>query len=651
MTMLKHKPRTIAEDMALQPTNFISSPTKEPSSAIVSSLPEKLSGTSASSTLEEPSGVLAMQKDNPTLSVPTTQNTQHRTYDKRYYCLFCQKPQTKLKRHLNGEHKNEQQIIEYTLITDQTKKDQLLEKLRNMGNHIHNCDVIRNGKGQFAVKYRPSKHTPFTDYGPCPYCYGYFVRKQLWRHKCPFKPIQKSGLKPKMAVSSRLLLPPLPGANKILTSVIAGMRSDQISRIAKSDKTIMNLAGKLSLRIGEDSDQYNYIRQKLREMGRLLDQLRTEDNSPNKSMKDFIDPKFFRLFVSACKAVAHFDSSVNRYKIPSLALKLGQSVIKCCDILLSEGIEHQNTDLQKNVTEFKQLMELNWTEEVTSNALKTLREAKMNSKTSMLPLADDVKLLTKYLQDTATHNYQTLISSHDLDQIKLSWVQLSEIVLTQLILFNRRRAGEVSKMRLKDYESKHVADVEGPVAETLSGLERKLCRILQRCEIIGKTGRPVPVLFNAETIRHLDALIEKRHRFVDESNKYLFPRLGSAESHIRGTDTMRILSKQCGAQRPECLRSTKLRKHIATLTQVLNLKDNELDVLANFLGHDIKVHREYYRLPDATIQVAKVAQLLLRMEKGGVGLTGDETLESIRLDEEEIEQDLDGKLQSFIFWT
>ena len=46
-----------------------------------------------------------------------------------------------------------------------------------------------------------------------------------------------------------------------------------------------------------------------------------------------------------------------------------------------------------------------------------------------------------------------------------------------------------------------------------------------------------------------------------------------------------------------------------------NLK---FEILAGFLGHDVKIHSEYYRLPKSTTQVAKVGKLLMLMEKGGV---------------------------------
>ena len=34
------------------------------------------------------------------------------------------------------------------------------------------------------------------------------------------------------------------------------------------------------------------------------------------------------------------------------------------------------------------------------------------------------------------------------------------------------------------------------------------------------------------------------------------------------------------------------------------------------MDHDIKVHREYYRLPEDTLQLAKAGKLLLIMEHG-----------------------------------
>lgn len=95
---------------------------------------------------------------------------------------------------------------------------------------------------------------------------------------------------------------------------------------------------------------------------------------------------------------------------------------------------------------------------------------------------------------------------------------------------------------------------------------------------------------------------------VLKENVYLFAR-PTATSHYRGSDCIRSFAKCCGADVPYSLTSTKLRKQAATLSTVLNLRDTDSDQLANFLGRDVRIHREYYRLPVKTLQLAKVSRV------------------------------------------
>lgn len=52
------------------------------------------------------------------------------------------------------------------------------------------------------------------------------------------------------------------------------------------------------------------------------------------------------------------------------------------------------------------------------------------------------------------------------------------------------------------------------------------------------------------------------------------------------------------------------------LSQIMNLKENELDQLAKFMGHDIRVHREFYWLTENTFRLAKMRKLLMAIEIG-----------------------------------
>jgi hypothetical protein len=52
------------------------------------------------------------------------------------------------------------------------------------------------------------------------------------------------------------------------------------------------------------------------------------------------------------------------------------------------------------------------------------------------------------------------------------------------------------------------------------------------------------------------------------------------------------------------------------MSQVLALNETEVDWLARHLGHDVRIHREYYRLHESTIELAKVSKLLIAVDSG-----------------------------------
>ncbi len=80
----------------------------------------------------------------------------------------------------------------------------------------------------------------------------------------------------------------------------------------------------------------------------------------------------------------------------------------------------------------------------------------------------------------------------------------------------------------------------------------------------------------------------------NKGKKYIFSRgSDSASTPIRGYQVIAQLSSVATPKlkHPENVRCTKLRKHLATLSQLLDLKHNELEQLANHMGHDVTVHR------------------------------------------------------------
>lgn len=157
-----------------------------------------------------------------------------------------------------------------------------------------------------------------------------------------------------------------------------------------------------------------------------------------------------------------------------------------------------------------------------------------------------------------------------------------QVTLAQIVVFNRRRAGEVSKMHFKHFLQRAKTKLHEDVAIGLSKVEQKLCKYFCRVELMGKRGRKVAVLLTPSMVDALLLQTNKRSQCsVSDKNIFLFARPNSL-SHYRGQDCLRIHANQCGAKQPEYLRSTQLRKNVATLSQVLNLKNNELDQIADF---------------------------------------------------------------------
>lgn len=74
------------------------------------------------------------------------------------------------------------------------------------------------------------------------------------------------------------------------------------------------------------------------------------------------------------------------------------------------------------------------------------------------------------------------------------YAELTRVTLAQIILFNRRYAGEVSKMTLESFKKRDQTELHGDLASSLSKFEQMLDRHFGRVEIMGKRGRKVAVL-------------------------------------------------------------------------------------------------------------------------------------------------------------
>ena len=320
----------------------------------------------------------------------------------------------------------------------------------------------------------------------------------------------------------------------------------------------------------------------------------------------------------------------HEFKVPSLAIRLGHLLKKLVTVKQGSCLRQEQHDDLKKAETFKTLIEAEWTDEIASNCHNTLRRRKDNT-IEVLPVTDDLLKLRDY------HRKEIALCIESL-KTKPSycvWRRLAQLTMTRITIFNKRRGGEMSKLLLQAYTSR--PDWKGQtnqeILRSLQPLERKLLDHMDLVQIPGKRNRKVPVLITHDVKEAMDILITNRETVgIPDCNPYCFASR-SNNGFLNGWQAMNLVATEAGIENPELVTSTKLRKYNATVSQLLDLGQGEMEWLARHMGHELNIHKDFYRLHDSTIEIAKVSRLLMAIDSGRASKFVGKQLDEIKLDD------------------
>ncbi|KAG7527120.1 hypothetical protein JOB18_049555 [Solea senegalensis] len=478
-----------------------------------------------------------------------------------------------MSRHLWHKHQDETDVAKAVSLPKNSKERKLqLDYIRNKGNFEHNSDVLETQKGKLIPWKQPQKESEGREFAHCIHCYGLFSRRAMWRHfqVCNYKPeISKPGKTHVLALCA-FAEPAPPGSNDAYWKFLSVMTQDRVAVAIKEDRCILEYGYRL-FRKNEKIVSQQYIRQKLRELGRLL--LKARQVTHVKTIHELIKPEQCSQVVTAAKSLSGFSEQTGKYQCPSLARKVGHSLYSLAMFIKSEGLKKKDKQATQDAEEFAQLYQESWRFDIGSQALTQLDQTKWNAPL-LLPSTQDIQKFHCHLAE----KQQQHLSDLQKHPSPSNWKELAKVTLTQVVPPERRRSVQDSSVCVSI--KGHIRH-NGDVSLALTPLEQKLCKHFVRITIVGKRGRKVPVLLTPLMRESLDALTEKREECgVLSENGYLFA-LPHSVHYIRACDRIRQFVKECDhLENPKALTSTRLRKHIATLSTVLNLKTTELDQLA-----------------------------------------------------------------------
>lgn len=110
---------------------------------------------------------------------------------------------------------------------------------------------------------------------------------------------------------------------------------------------------------------------------------------------------------------------------------------------------------------------------------------------------------------------------------------------------------------------------------------------------MAKKRRKVFILIKKELYNHIELFLSLTVQAgVAENNPNIFAI--NERSELSAYGAIAIFTKQCDVEKPQTLKSTLLRKNIATFSSLLNMNENKMTNLATFMGHNFRIHSEYY---------------------------------------------------------
>lgn len=543
---------------------------------------------------------------------------------KRHFCPFCNELQTKFARHLQLKHKKEEDVKKFMCLPPRDKlRVKMIDKIRKKGDFIHNTVPELNSGILITTRQRQmkSKNKTVEDYAVCKTCQGTFSKTTIRFHvkKCNTsrnkntRDILSSGRRLTGYIHSCAI-------DKLRRDIFPVMRDDDVSRCIRYDELLIKFANKLCEKYTL-VHQYDMIRAHLRVLGRLKIAIMDHDKSIE-TFKDVFKPQKYDLVIKCLRIVSNWDANSMTFKTPAVAQNLTTLIKKCANKLKIECIKTQDLERKREVEEFLSL----WLEEVPTDINKKALEDQICNKRKkkvVLPSKEDIRLLYQYLKNECRTCLAILKDEgFNID----AWLNLTKCTLIFVQIFNRRRAGEIERLTIADFNTNQGLDenIDKDIYQKLSESMKKYTQQFVRLAIRGKKNRTVPVLLCPLAKECIEIIIKFRHHAgIQSTNEYIFATVNTnkmSKKYLRACPLIRQFSNDCNAVMPSTLRGTMLRKHIATYTSLLELEECQIDRLANFLGHEKDIHKTIYRQPIPVAEITHVSKLLM----GAIGNAEDE---------------------------
>ncbi|XP_047123340.1 uncharacterized protein LOC124806446 isoform X3 [Hydra vulgaris] len=555
--------------------------------------------------------------------------SRHKHGHKKHYCLYCEKLLSKIPRHLEHIHKQEELVIEALRYPKKNKERRnMWTYIERKGDFNVNINNIKSSKKITSV--RKCTVNKDDELLPCEYCYGFFRARKLCEHvsKCFRRGSDNKEIS--YIKASRILVGQsslTDNAKIVHEHILTTMKHDKLHLVIRNDKLLLTYG---AVEVGKkERDRYHDVGYALRVLAKLLLQYRKQFNAEDASAKDLVNTKNYDNIVSSMKVCADY-CGPRKIGNPHLVLRIGYSLKTLAIIVKLEYLKLGLQDMVENIRNFLELLESDYS--IFLNNARSVYDLRKANAPDMLPEESDIKVLRNYcVSEISKYLNNTILTSNE-------YIHLCKLTYVRILTFNARRGGEPGKLTLADWDMvekgrwKRQTDIDA----LDDPIEKKLAERFKLCYIEGKKKRSgssvkalVPIIFTEEVVGAIRLLISSRQNAnISQKNNYVFAR-GAGCFKLRGWDALQSLTKKLNLLKPKLITPTRTRKYLATILQLLDMNNAELLWLTNHMGHTKDVHQNWYRREDSTIELTKVAKVLLAMDNGDARRIQNKKIDSL----------------------
>ena len=509
------------------------------------------------------------------------ENAAKGSYRKPYrFCIFCQSMKSKLSVHIKEQH-GEEERVKIALLLPKSERDAAFQGFKKEGILKQNKEEVKKANPKYS-RERSSNHKHAGELVMCSICEGFYSKVYIKRHQdqC-MKQSQSSNCDTKPIRLNMFERFTDKEDTRFVMNVLGKFRDDAVGKMCTTDPVLMEIGKKLWSKEKRKVDRKAEVRRGvMRDMRRIgtfyQEMLNSEEKlGPLKVKKGDVSDIFH------CRNFKHLEEAVE-----TMTLKEDQSGIKaglkhCLYYLLKTAsrivkvlyILDNDDEAANGVDKFVSLFEMNhnFIFGDASYQINNARESKLR-RPAERPLENDMSILRDYILNRTEELLRDEYEFMNLHQ----YIELRNLTLCRLTLFNARRGGEPAQLVTKHWEdAESGAWLDQQNMGQLNPLDAAIASTLKIAFQTGKRNALVPILFPKDTVEPLKVLSSEEVRSsvgISSENKFLFPSTTS-DDHVSGWHVLDSICRKLNLGK--MVNATKNRHRISTAFALLDVPQED----------------------------------------------------------------------------